>query len=135
MSDTEDCDQGDEELQFDDDAVFASDGEEIVFFEEDVEDSEEIVKIQDKEIKKKKMVPIMNPYEKANIIAKRVEQIEKKGYLSTLDKYVLDKGITSTEEIVNLEFDQGKLPPYYIQRKKGEFYELWKHSDFEYFPR
>lgn len=122
-----------------DDADYDSDNEvavsptvdsEVVFEEEEHEE-----KFEDKEMKEKISPPIMFEYEKSNILYKRKEQLDN-NKPSTMEDYVLKNGITSSFDIAMLEFDNGKLPDFYIIRKfdKG-YYEKWHYRDFIYFPK
>ena len=98
-----------------------------------IEEPEE--NFEDKEMKVKLSPPIMYEYEKANIISKRKTQLDN-NKPSTMEEYILKHKITSSFEIANIEFDNGKLPNFYIMRKfdKG-YYEKWRFNDFVYLPK
>ena len=88
-----------------------------------------------KELKEKITVPVMWYYEKSNIIYKREKQLNS-GSRSTMEDVISKNGLTSSYDIANLEFDNGKLPNYTIIRKLDRgYYEIWKHSDFLFFPK
>lgn len=123
-------DKDDEEFDSDNEVAISPTTETEVIFEE-----EEDEKFEDKEMKTKISPPIMFEYEKSNIIAKRKEQLDK-NKPSTMEEHVLKHKITSSFDIANLEFDNGKLPNFYIIRKfdKG-YYEKWYYNDFVYLPK
>jgi len=131
--DDEYWDKGDEEFDSDDEVAISptNDNEiEIVF-----QDEEQDEKFQDKEMKIKLSPPIMFEYEKSNVIYKRKKQLDK-NKPSTMEDYISKHGITSSFDIANIEFDNGKLPDFYIIRKfdKG-YYEKWHYRDFQFFPK
>ena len=81
-------------------------------------------------------IPKMTIYEKSVVVANRTHQIEN-GYLSNLNKdFLKDNNITSSYDIALEEFKQDKLPSYVIKREfPNGTYEIWKHSDFKFFPK
>ena len=101
-----------------------------IIFEDEIEVDEVI---SGKELITKITPPIMWGYEKANIIAKRQEEINK-GKKSNLEEEVIRKKITSSYDIANLEFDNGKIHYVLIRKLDRGFYEKWRHIDFDYFP-
>jgi len=126
-------DKEDEEFDSDNEVAITpvNDNSDIIF--EGIEDQDE--KFEDKEMKEKISPPIMYDYEKANILSKRKSQLDS-NKPSMMEDYVLKHKITSSFEIANLEFDNGKLPKFYIIRKfdKG-YYEKWCFNDFVYLPK
>jgi len=126
-------DKEDEEFDSDNEVAITpvNDNSDIIF--EGIEDQDE--KFEDKEMKEKISPPIMYDYEKANILSKRKFQLDS-NKPSMMEDYVLKHKITSSFEIANLEFDNGKLPKFYIIRKfdKG-YYEKWRFNDFVYLPK
>lgn len=126
-------DKEDEEFDSDNEVAITpvNDNSDIIF--EGIEDQDE--KFEDKEMKEKISPPIMYDYEKANILSKRKSQLDS-NKPSMMEDYVLKHKITSSFEIANLEFDNGKLPKFYIIRKfdKG-YYEKWRFNDFVYLPK
>ena len=89
------------------------------------------VKLENKD---KKTFPRMTIFEKSKIIFKRVVQLEE-GYTSTMHDYVIENNISSSFDIAILEFENNKLPEYKIKREFPDgSYELWSHSDFEFYP-
>ena len=126
-------DKEDEEFDSDNEVAITpvNDNSDIIF--EGIEDQDE--KFEDKEMKEKISPPIMYDYEKANILSKRKSQLDS-NKPSMMEDYVLKHKITSSFEIANLEFDNGKLPKFYIIRKfdKG-YYEKWHFNDFVYLPK
>lgn len=79
--------------------------------------------------------PTMNIFEKAEIIKWRVRQLDN-GYKTTIEDVVKELNLTDSYSIATAEFDRKKLPPYEIKRTLGDgSYEIWKHEDFEFFPR
>lgn len=123
-------DKDDEEFDSDNEVAISPTTETEVIFED-----EEDEKFEDKEMKVKLSPPIMFEYEKSNILAKRKDELDK-NKPSTMEEYILKHKITSSFEIANIEFDNGKLPNFYIVRKfdKG-YYEKWYYNDFVYFPK
>ena len=124
-------DEGDEEFDSDNEvAISPTTDTEVIFEEEDQDEN-----FEDKEMKEKISPPIMFEYEKSNILYKRKEQLDK-NKPSTMEEYVLKHNITSSFDIANLEFNNGKLPNFYIIRKfdKG-YYEKWYYRDFVYLPK
>jgi hypothetical protein len=90
---------------------------------------------QGRELKQKTSIPIMYDYEKSNLIAERQKTLDS-GESSTMEEEIFHKHITSSYDIANLEFDNGKLPKYTIIRKFDRgYYEKWTHSDFLFFPK
>lgn len=82
------------------------------------------------EISVKVSAPIMWEYEKANIITARKDAIDA-GSPTLLD----DVGdLVSSYDIALREFDEGKID-YQLIRYVGKNFEIWKHSDFVYFPK
>lgn len=124
-------DGDDEEFDSDNEVAISPTIDTEVIFEEEEQDE----KFEDKEMKDKISPPIMYEYEKSNIIYKRKEQLDKNKQ-STMDEYVLKNNITSSFDIAMLEFNNGKLPNFYIIRKfdKG-YYEKWYYRDFVYLPK
>jgi len=114
------------------DALLEEDNDIIDYEESEIKELE----IKSKERKKKITVPKMTIYEKSSIIANRTHQIEN-GYISTLDsEFLKEKNIHCSYEIALEEFNQGKLPPYDLKREFPDgTYEIWKHSDFKFFPK
>ena len=108
---------------------FDEDGsDEEVYFEE-VE-----VNVVEKQILNKKTPPIMWEYEKTNIITKRKIQIDNGSVARGVSKEAL-RNVHSSYEIALLEFENGMID-YTVKRvMDGGYYELWKHNDFEYFPK
>jgi len=124
-------DKDDEEFDSDNEVAVSPVNDGDVIFDEDEQEE----KFEDKEMKTKISPPIMFEYEKSNVLYKRVEQLDR-NKPSTMEDYVLKHKITSSFEIANIEFDNGKLPDFYIIRKfdKG-YYEKWHYRDFVYFPK
>jgi len=128
-------DRDDEEFDMDNEVavtpVNENENTDIIF--DEIEEPEE--NFEDKEMKVKLSPPIMYEYEKANIISKRKTQLDN-NKPSTMEEYILKHKITSSFEIANIEFDNGKLPNFYIMRKfdKG-YYEKWRFNDFVYLPK
>ena len=132
MEDFEYWDKPEEEYDSDNNvAISPVTDVEIIF--EDEQTSEETD--MNKELKEKITVPVMWYYEKSNIIYKREKQLNS-GSRSTMEDVISKNGLTSSYDIANLEFDNGKLPNYTIIRKLDRgYYEIWKHSDFLFFPK
>ena len=124
-------DKDDEEFDSDNEVAVSPVNDGDVIFDEDEQEE----KFEYKEMKTKISPPIMFEYEKSNVLYKRVEQLDR-NKPSTMEDYVLKHKITSSFEIANIEFDNGKLPDFYIIRKfdKG-YYEKWHYRDFVYFPK
>lgn len=82
------------------------------------------------EIKPKVSPAIMWDYEKANIIAARTNALAA-GSPALLE----DTGdLISSYDIASKEFDEGRIR-YQLIRYFGKNFEIWKHEDFEYFPK
>lgn len=79
-------------------------------------------------------LPIMTIYEKAEIIKKRVKQLNN-GYKSTIEDTIKQKGFFRSYDIAMEEFRQKKIPNIEIKRKRGDgTFEIWKLEDFEFIP-
>jgi DNA-directed RNA polymerase subunit K/omega len=102
-----------------------------IIFEDEIEVEEAT---PDKELTVKITPPIMWDYEKANIIAKRQEEIDK-GKKSKIEEEIIRKNITSSYDIANLEFENGKINYVLVRKLDRGFYEKWRHRDFIYFPK
>jgi DNA-directed RNA polymerase subunit K/omega len=126
-------DRDDEEFDMDNEVAITpvNENSDIIF--EEIEEPEE--NFEDKEMKEKLSPPIMYEYEKTNIISKRKTQLDN-NKPSTMEEYILKHKITSSFEIANIEFDNGKLPNFHIIREfdKG-YYEKWGFNDFVYLPK
>ena len=113
--------------------------EELVNFEDD-EVEDELTIIDDDTAKlvlssTKITSPIMSNYEKIGIISKRVQFLDN-GYKSTIEEEIKKMGLSKSYDIAMLEFEMNKLPPYYIKRVlPNNTYELWRHEDFQYYPK
>ena len=132
MEDFEYWDKPEEEYDSDNNVAISPVADTEIIFEDEqsVEETD-----ANKELKEKITVPVMWYYEKSNIIYKREKQLNG-GSRSTMEDVISKKGITSSYDIANLEFDNGKLPNYTIIRKLDRgYYEKWKHSDFLFFPK
>lgn len=104
-------------------------------FDDDILDVLEIDE-QSKETfsKEKRTPPIMWWNEKSKIITKRIKQLDG-GKKTTIPGIVSEKGLFKSYDIAMEEFEQGKLPQYYIKRKlPNGTYELWSHEDFKFYP-
>lgn len=79
--------------------------------------------------------PVMTTNEKTVIISQRINQLDR-GYKSTISKPELrELKIYSSYDIAMLEFERAQLPPYHVKRNlPNGTYELWSHTDFQYFP-
>lgn len=126
----------------DDDSERGSDFEEEDrdIIEEDQEEEEDLILEENsKDYTSQKVAntkitnPAMTNYEASVILKLRAMQIDK-GYLSKLDKEVLEKGITNSLEIARYEF-LNKALRYTVRRKlpNGKV-ELWREKDFLFFP-
>jgi len=126
----EDWDGGDNEYDPDQDVNISDEDEDNVMFEEEAETDLD----SSKEMTNKITPEIMFDYEKTNLLAKRKDQLDK-GHPSTMEEDVLRLKIRLSRDIAKYEFENGKLPKYYIIRRldKG-YYEKWSHEDFKYFP-
>jgi hypothetical protein len=130
---SDDWDNGDREYDPDDDTSIAP-GDDIDIFFENEDDIEEM-NIKNVEIITKKSMPIMYEYEMANVIKKRQMSIDK-GAKSTMESEVKRLKITSSYDIVCLEFKTRKLPNFRLIRKFDHgYYEVWRNDDFIYFPK
>jgi len=86
------------------------------------------------QLEKKISPPAMTIYEKINIITERVKQLDN-GFKTTMESEVERMGLSKSYDIATLEFNSGKLPPYYVKRNHPNgSYEMWKHEDFLFFP-
>tara|TARA_Y100001963_G_C6524806_1_gene328311 strand:+ start:181 stop:570 length:390 start_codon:yes stop_codon:yes gene_type:complete len=129
MEDFEYWDKPEEEYDSDNDVAISPVND--IIFEDEIEVEETI---SDKELTEKITPPIMWDYEKANIIAKRQEEIDK-GKKSNMEDEIIRKNITSSYDIANLEFENGKINYILVRKLDRGFYEKWRHRDFVYFPR
>lgn len=131
--DPEDWDRGDQEYDSDDNIAITPTGvDNDIIFEDEVYQEHDV---QSKELKNKISKPIMYDYEMSNILEKRQSALDK-GAISTMEKEVARRKITSSYEIALLEFKNGKLPKYNLIRKFDRgYYEMWSHTDFLYFPK
>lgn len=87
-----------------------------------------------KEDQERISLPIMTIYEKAELIKKRVKQLNN-GYKSTIEDVVFEKGLTRSYDIAMEEFRQKKIPNIEIERKRGDgTFEIWRLEDFEFVP-
>ena len=128
----EDWDQSDAEYDSEDDiALEFKEPDNDVIFDNDEEELEE----DSRQRKNRISLPIMYEYEMSNVLEKRQQSIDK-GSVSKMETEISRLGITSSYEIALLEFKSGKLPNYKLIRNfdKG-IYEVWRHSDFLYFPK
>jgi DNA-directed RNA polymerase subunit K/omega len=79
-------------------------------------------------------LPIMTKYEKVNVIAERVKQLDN-GFKTTIEDVVEKENLFKSYDIAIKEFDLNLLPPYYVKRVlPNNTYELWKHEDFTILP-
>tara|TARA_Y100000593_G_C4184494_1_gene273692 strand:+ start:276 stop:623 length:348 start_codon:yes stop_codon:yes gene_type:complete len=84
---------------------------------------------------KKITSPIMTIYEKVSIISERIKYLDN-GYKTTIEEEIKKLGLSKSYDIAMLEFEMNKLPPYYLKRvMPNNTYEVWKHDDFEFFPK
>lgn len=84
---------------------------------------------------KKITSPVMTIYEKICIISERIKYLDN-GYKTTIEEEVKNLGLSKSYDIAMLEFEMNKLPPYYLKRvMPNSTYEVWKHDDFEFFPK
>ena len=56
------------------------------------------------------------------------------------EDYVMEEvkklGLSKSYDIAILEFEMNKLPTYYLKRvMPNNTYEMWKHEDFNFFPK
>lgn len=129
MEDFEYWDKPEEEYDSDNDVAISPVND--IIFEDEIEVEETV---SGKELIEKITPPIMWDYEKANIIAKRQEEIDK-GKKSNMEDEIIRKNITSSYDIANLEFENGKINYILVRKLDRGFYEKWRHRDFVYFPR
>ena len=128
----DDWDKNEEDYDSDNNIAVSPVVETDIIFEEEAEQDEIY---QGRELKQKISIPIMYDYEKSNLIAKRQKNLDS-GESSTMEEEILRRQITSSYDIANLEFDNGKLPKYTIIRKFDRgYYEKWSHYDFLFFPK
>ena len=104
----------------------------------EIEDDFSIINDQETNLtftEKKITSPIMTVYEKVGVISRRVEMLDN-GYKSTIEEIIKKEGIFRSYDIAMKEFELNALPPYYVKRVlPNNTYEIWKHSDFIYFPK
>lgn len=127
----EDWDGGDQEYDPDQDVNITDDDDDNVIFEDDTSTDLDI----SKELTVKITPAIMWDYEKTNILRKRRDQLDE-GHPSTMEQDVFRLKLKLSRDIANYEFENGKLPKYYVIRKHDKgYYEKWSHEDFLYFPK
>ncbi len=79
-------------------------------------------------------LPVMTIYEKADMIKKRVRQLNN-GYKSTVEDTIKEKRLTRSYDIAMEEFRQRKIPDIEITRKRGDgTFEIWTLDEFEFVP-
>ena len=103
----------------------------------DYEESEiKNLESRSKERSKKITIPKMTIYEKSVVISNRTYQLEN-GFLSSIDDQIIkEKKLISSYNIAIEEFELGIIPPYKVKREfPNGTYEVWRHEDFEFFPK
>ena len=124
----------DEDFELEEDEIQEEEEEDIDEEEEDDEEDEDAeIIIDKKELRNRKMLPVLYRYEKAMIIAERAEMIDAQDD-TTMPEEVEKLGLTSSIDIAKLEFENKKLPDLTIYRyiRNGK-YEKWKLSEMNYF--
>jgi len=119
-----------------------------IYFDDDDENLDEEIVLNsteeqkdsgDSEIFEKISLPVMTNYEKSNLLAYRVKQLDN-NYKSTLPKNELDSlknkhGKLLSFFIAEREYQMRLLPNYKIKRflPNGK-YEIWRLEEFEIIP-
>ena len=87
------------------------------------------------EIQNKITLPRLTSYEKSELIAQRIIDLDN-GAKSTIEDIIKQENLYRTRDIAIREYEEMKLPDVDIIGKfpNGD-YEIWKLKEFKYFPR
>ena len=99
---------------------------------------EEYIVVNEQEMKENISQPVMTIYEKSNLLAKRVKQLDN-NYKSTLPIKEIEKlknnGRLFSYYIAEKEYQMNLLPNFKIKRlHPNDKYELWSLDEFEVKP-